>query len=280
MTLVGDIIAFLHDFAPLELAEEWDNVGLLIGSGRRDVNRVMTCLTLTPDVAAEAVADDVDLIVTHHPVLFRAVQRVTDETSQGRMLLELIAGRISVYSPHTAFDSAADGINHQLAESLALQEIQPLRASAPAGADAEIDAAGPAGGTTVPLGSGRCGALAAPLTLRDFNQRVKSALGVQHLQYVGDEARRVQRVAIACGAAAEFLSDAARHGCDVLLTGEARFHACLEAQEAGVALVLPGHYATERPAVERLADVIGERFPDIESTASAAERDPVQWSVG
>jgi dinuclear metal center YbgI/SA1388 family protein len=280
VTQVADIIAFLQDFAPLELAEEWDNVGLLIGTGQRDVNRVMTCLTLTPDVAAEAVADDVDLIVTHHPVLFRAVQRLTDETPSGRMLLELIAGRISVYSPHTAFDSAADGINRQLAESLGLQEIQPLRPSGPAGANADVDAADAAGETTVPLGSGRCGALAAPLTLRDFNQRVKTALGVQHLQYVGDEDRQIQRVAIACGAAAEFLGDAARHGCDVLLTGEARFHACLEAQAAGVALVLPGHYATERPAVERLADVIAERFGEIECTASAAERDPVQWSVG
>jgi dinuclear metal center YbgI/SA1388 family protein len=276
---VADIMQFLQDFAPLELAEEWDNVGLLIGSGRRDVRRVLTCLTLTPDVAAEAVAGGVDLIVTHHPVLFRAVQRLTDETSQGRMLLKLIAGRISVYSPHTAFDSAADGINRQLAESLGLHEIQPLRPLAAAGPDSVVAAAHGVGGSTVPLGSGRFGVLTAPLMLKDFNQLVKSALGIQHLQFVGDEDRPIQRVAVACGAAAEFLSDAARHGCDVLLTGEARFHACLEAEAVGVAMVLSGHYASERPAVEGLAAVIGERFGEVECTASAAERDPVQWSM-
>lgn len=279
MAQVADIVEFLQDLAPLELAEEWDNVGLLIGSAQRDVHRVLTCLTLTPDVAAEAVAGDVDLIVTHHPVLFRAVQRLTDETTQGRMLLELIAGRISVYSPHTAFDSAADGINRQLAEALGLQEIQPLRPLATAGEASDLATGNVVGGSTAPLGSGRFGALPAPLTLKDFNRRVKSALGVEHLQYVGDENRSVKRVAIACGAAAEFLTDAARLGCDVLLTGEARFHACLEAEAAGVAMVLPGHYATERPAVEQLAARIGGRFPEVECTASAAERDPVQWSM-
>jgi dinuclear metal center YbgI/SA1388 family protein len=278
VTQVADIVEFLQDFAPLELAEEWDNVGLLIGAAQRDVKRVMTCLTLTPDVAAEGVAGGVDLIVTHHPVLFRAVQRLTDETAQGRMLLELIAGRISVYSPHTAFDSAADGVNRQLAESLGLQEIQPLRPLA-AGPDPGVGAADGADKSAISLGSGRFGALSAPLTLKDFNQRVKSALGVQHLQYVGDEHRPIRRVAVACGAAAEFLEDAARHGCDVLLTGEARFHACLEAEAAGVALVLPGHYATERPAVEQLASRIGGHFPEVECRASTAERDPVQWSV-
>jgi dinuclear metal center YbgI/SA1388 family protein len=276
VTQVAEIVAFLQQFAPLELAEEWDNVGLLIGSSRRKATQVLTCLTLTPDVAAEAIERGVELIVTHHPVLFRPVQRLTDETTDGGMLLELIAARISVYCPHTAFDSAADGINRQLADALGLQEVQPLRPLAMADAASRSTSTDGDGETS--LGSGRFGTLSAPISLKQFNERVKAALGVRHLQYVGGDDRRVERVAVACGAAAEFLKDAARHGCDVLLTGEARFHACLEAQARDVAMVLPGHYATERPAVVRLASVLGERFAELKCAASAAEHDPVRWS--
>lgn len=279
MPRVADVVEFLHEFAPLDLAEDWDNVGLLIGSHQQTVSRVMTCLTLTPDVAAEAINRRDDLIVTHHPVLFRSVQRLTDETVEGQMLLELVAAGIAVYSPHTAFDSAADRINQQLAESLGLEEISALRPIVAADSHDEHDALRVVPGEGSLLGGGRFGVLPHPVNLAEFNDRVKAALGVRHLQYVGDQQRRVERVAIACGAAAEFLREAREHGCHVLLTGEARFHACLEARAAGVALVLPGHYATERPAVEQLATRIATHFSDIVCAPSTQEHDPVHWSL-
>src|SRR5262245_53065068 len=106
MLSVADLIAFLEEFAPPGLAEEWDNVGLLIGDRSREVSRVMTCLTLTTDVAEEAIAERAGLIVSHHPVLFRAVKRLTADDEQGKILLQLIAAGIAVYSPHTGYDSA------------------------------------------------------------------------------------------------------------------------------------------------------------------------------
>ena len=273
-----EMVEFLKSFAPLDLAEDWDNVGLLVGNLENEVSRVMTCLTLSPDVAAEAIEQDVQLIVTHHPIMFRGLQRVTSETSEGRMLLDLMAARIAVYSPHTAFDSASAGINRQLAESLGLTDIDALRPVAPAEGHAIED------GLRVvrsahSVGSGRFGELPHPMSLALFNDRVKTTLKIPYLQYVGDETQRVHRVAIACGSAAEFLPDAQRNHCDVLLTGEARFHACLEARTSGIAMVLAGHYATERPAVEHLADVISQQFAEVNCCASETERDPVQWSV-
>ena len=107
---------------------------------------------------------------------------------------------------------------------------------------------------------------------------VKQALQIDHTWFVGDTASKIRRVGIACGAAAEFMDDAARHDCDVLLTGEARFHACLEARTRGIALVLPGHYPTERPAMESLAERLANQFPDLNVWASSVEADPVQWS--
>jgi dinuclear metal center YbgI/SA1388 family protein len=268
---VHDISKFLSSLAPLSLAEEWDNVGLLLGDDDAIVRQLMTCLTLTEDVAREAVDRGVDLIVSHHPVLFKPVQRLTTQTPEGAVLLALAGGGIAVYSPHTAFDSARDGINQQLAESLGLEEISPLRSGGPAdtshSSNVEI------------IGSGRQGRLPAPATLGEFNDRVKAALGVVHLQYVGDEGLAVNRVGVACGSAAEFIPDAVRHGCDVLLTGEARFHACLEARQNGIGLVLAGHYATERPAVEALALTLRAQFPELDVWASRDETDPLRWSV-
>ena len=126
MTLFRDVIDLLGKMAPLHLAESWDNVGLLLGDPQTTLRHLMTCLTITPEVVAEAVEEKVEMIVTHHPILFKPTQRITGESVEGHMLLKLAAARISVYSAHTAYDNAQDGINDQLAGMLKLEEVRPL----------------------------------------------------------------------------------------------------------------------------------------------------------
>lgn len=365
MVTVSEICRYLQHVAPLSLAEDWDNVGLLLGDESADVARVITCLTLTPDVADEAVTVGARLIVTHHPVLFKPVKRLTTSSSEGRMLLKLMRNGISIYSPHTAWDNSATGINQQLAELLDLTGIAPLRLQqaadqfklvtfvpegqldqvrkaiwdagagvignyrecsfnlrgtgtffGAADANPEVGEAGrleqideirvevvcPAGkldrviaqlrqahpyeepaidvfslkGLPDGSGSGRYGKLPQPLSLAELNRLVQERLRQPQVQFVGDPSQRIESVGIACGAAAEFLRDAHRAGCQALLTGEARFHACLEARDLKVALILPGHYATERPAMETLATRLTSQFPGLTATASEKERDPVQ----
>ena len=268
MTNENQVIEYLHRFAPLDLAEDWDNVGLIVGDASRPINSVMTCLTLTPDVAAEAIEKNCDLIVSHHPVLFRSVQKLTTATTEGKMLLDLIHAKISVYSPHTAFDSAATGINQQLCDLFNLQNVSPLR-PIPEPDEENI------------LGSGRYGDLETDIPFNDFLQNLKAALKVEHVQYVADDlTRHVQRIGVACGAAGEFLSDALHVGCDVFVTGETRFHTCLEARNADISMILPGHYATERPAVEALANQLAQTFPNLKACwASVVETDPLKWSM-
>ncbi len=129
MQTVTAAAEFLEAFAPTHLAADWDNVGLLLGERGAAVERVVTCLTVTPEVVAEAVAEQAQLIVTHHPILFRAVKRLTDATPEGRMLLALIRHGVAVYSPHTAFDNTKDGINDLLAVKLGLTDVTPLKAA-------------------------------------------------------------------------------------------------------------------------------------------------------
>jgi dinuclear metal center YbgI/SA1388 family protein len=365
MQTIATIVDHLEQLAPLRLAADWDNVGLLLGDRAAAVERVMTCLTVTPVSAGEAVAAGAQLIVTHHPILFRPVGRLTTATAEGRMLLDLIRADIAVYSPHTAFDNAAGGINDLLALRLGLTDIQPLR-SVPQSSSCKIavfvpesdltrvldamfaagagrigqysecsfrlpgtgtffgsDAANPTVGQkgrreevrewrveavcptdklaeviaalrgahsyeepafdVYPLkplpgqtGEGRHGRLPRKQPLRDAARAVRTALKTGAVQAVGDLDRSVEHVAIACGAGGEFIADAARAGCDVLLTGEVRFHDCLAAEAHGLSLILPGHFATERPGVEALAESLKQQWPELEIWASRLERDPVQ----
>jgi dinuclear metal center YbgI/SA1388 family protein len=260
MATVDDVIRFLDELAPPVLAESWDNVGLLVGRRGRSVERLMTCLTITPDSASEAVERDADLIVSHHPLPFRPLKTLTDETSEGRLLLELIEANVAVYSAHTAFDSAPDGINQRWAIGLGLQAIAPLVPAA-----------------TGEGGGGRFGRLPSEITLSQLVGRVKTLLDIEHAHAAGHLDRGIRTVAVACGSAAEFLGPAQQAGCDCLITGEARFHACLEAKSLGIALVLPGHFASERFAVEALAGVLQQRFPALQVWASQRERDPLHW---
>jgi len=258
--LVENVCQILMQLAPLPTAESWDNVGLLLGRPNRMVSRLMTCLTLTPTVAREAIAKDVQLIVTHHPVLFRATRSITSDTIEGRLLLDLIEARIAVYSPHTAFDNAELGINQWLAESLGLSMIEPLRRFQQG----------------IPGGSGRLGEFAESLSKQEFLEKLATILGAEYLEVAWHGSERVRRVGLACGSAAEYLSDAMQAECDTFVTGEARFHSAVECQSTECNLVLTGHFSSERPAVARLASVLSERLFGVECFASEEDRNPLE----
>jgi dinuclear metal center YbgI/SA1388 family protein len=365
LTLAG-VIDHLEQIAPPHLAADWDNVGLLLGDRAAPVARIMTCLTVTPESASEAVERKADLIVTHHPIFFKPARRLTSDAIEGRMLLELARAGVAVYSPHTAFDNANGGINDLLARKLGLVEVGPLRAgigprqiklvvfvpesdlakvseglfAAGAGRIGEYsecsfrlagtgtfrgsDASNPAVGQKgrreevsewrlevvcperrVPeilaavrkahsyeepafdlyplspaptkVGDGRIGALPAPLPLADLAARVRQALASGPVQVVGDATRSVRRIAIVCGAGGEMMPDAVKARADVFLTGEMRFHDYLSARAQGLALVLPGHHATELCGVEDLAARLREKWPEAKVWASEKEADPVAW---
>ena len=160
MSNLTDVIASLEDLAPLRLAADWDNVGLLVATKRPVIHRVMTCLTLTIDVAREAVSQKADLVVTHHPLPFRPVNRITEETPTGAILVELVTAGIGVWSGHTAWDSAAHGINAMLAEILSLQDVAPL----------EPDERDPS------VGFGRMGTASSPDTVDAVTHKLISTL--------------------------------------------------------------------------------------------------------
>jgi dinuclear metal center YbgI/SA1388 family protein len=363
MPTVAEIAARLEEFAPAATAADWDNVGLLLGDPAAPVGRLMTCLTVTPDVAEEAVAERADLIVSHHPILFRGAKQLTAGRGEGRVVLPLARAGVAVYSPHTAFDNCPGGINDVLCRRLGVTNADPLRpregpreyklavfvpdsdlakvSDALFGAGAGVigkytqcsfrvpgkgtffgsDETNPAVGqkgrreeadewrleVVLPEasvagavramrqahsyeepafdiyqlkaglsgGEGRIGELEKETTLGELAARAKAGLGAASVQVVGELSRTVRRVAVACGAAGELLSDSVRAKADVFVTGELRFHDALAARAAGVGVLLPGHYATERPGVEELAATLAADWPGLTAWPSRRERDPL-----
>ena len=295
---LASICSVLTQIAPLRLAEEWDNVGLLIGDRRLEVARVMTCLTITPDVVDEAVRSHVGLIVSHHPLPFQPVGKITSDTITSEMLLHLIGNQIAVYSAHTAFDSAANGVNQQWAEILGLESIEPLipletiRGSAADSPSRDGTANSPRreGSANSPRregtansphreGSGRLGILPQARPAVEIIAEAARSSKAHLPRIVRGSSDDVRKVAIACGSGGSFLSAAKRRGVELLITGEATFHTCLEARSMGISLGLLGHFASERFAMDQLAKHLANEIDGIEVWASKSEYDPIEQVV-
>jgi dinuclear metal center YbgI/SA1388 family protein len=261
MPTIAQVTESLEYIAPLRLAAEWDSVGLLVGSGRPQIARVMTCLSLTPDVAAEAVREQADMVVTHHPLPFRPVSRITADTSTGRVLLDLIHAGIAVWSSHTAWDSAAGGINDQLAALLGLDHVAPI----------EPD-------TIHPLaGFGRAGTAPAGWSVAQLSSHIAGRLRVKGVHVVGLPDHPAGRVGIVCGSGGESLAAVTQAGCTTFLTGEIKLHQSLEARALGLAVIAVGHHASERFSMEVLAGRLAEAVPGLSCWASRDEADPLVW---
>lgn len=125
-TICKDISAFLEEIAPLPLAEEWDNVGLILGKKDQEINRAMVCMDITPAVADEALEKKVDLIISHHPLIFRGIDSIRGDDARGGIIYKLIGGNICVYCAHTNLDAAEGGVNYTLARILELKSIENL----------------------------------------------------------------------------------------------------------------------------------------------------------
>lgn len=269
MTSLEAVCTTLARIAPLRLAESWDNVGLLVGDRQRSTSRIMTCLTITPNVVDEAIDEQADLIITHHPLPFKALQRITTDSVSGGMLLRLIGAGTAIYSAHTAFDSAVDGINQMWADLLKLQSVEPLVVVD------DVAAGGLASSGQGAEGAGRIGRLDKPTTLGELINRASTAVEATTARRVGTADQQVCKVALACGSGGSFLAAAKRRGCDAMITGEATFHTCLEAESLGIGLGLLGHFWSERFAMERLAQTLSAEFPELTIWPSRCEHDPV-----
>jgi dinuclear metal center YbgI/SA1388 family protein len=227
---VREIFDFLCGWAPPSLAEEWDSVGLQVGSFEDEVRGVLVSLDVTEPALWEAVEHEANLLVTHHPLFFKPISELTDRTPVMRKIRLAVETGVNVLSFHTNLDAAGEGLNDQLAKRLRLGALKPLVPSR----DPRLPKAG----------LGRLGTT-RPTKLAPFLRQVAEALDLGKFRYVGDLKHPIRRVAVMTGSGGGFYHEAKAAGADVLVTGDVKYHHALEAVETGIAIVDIGHWAGE-----------------------------------
>ena len=232
----------LERIAPRHLAEDWDNTGLLVGSYAQKVERILVALDVDDTVVAEAIERSADMIVAHHPAIFRGMKQLRTDLPLGRRLAALLTHGVAVAAAHTNLDITRGGVNDVLAARLGLEKLSTFITTEQADGSAES--------------LGRIGTLPAPMCIEDFAHSVCKRLGVSHVRLVRAADRPVRRVAVCGGAGAEFIDDAVRRGADVYVTGDVKYHDAQRAVEQGMHLIDAGHFGTEHPVLPVLADLL------------------------
>lgn len=363
---LSDIIGIINKIAPPALAEDWDNVGLQVGDPSAVINRIMVALDPLSNAVDAAIKSSCQLLLTHHPLIFKPLKRVTTSDETGTLIHKAITNRLSVFSLHTNYDIAKNGVNDLLMEAIGISRCTPLKVSAREelvklaifvpithhdtllnalmpfswqtgnyadctfttsgqGTFRPLPGASPYIGATgrretveesrvellipktevqsalkamrkvhpyeepafdiIPLlnqgtisGIGRIGDLDAGTTLKEFAVRVKESLGTPAIRVVGDQERKISRIAVCGGSGAFLLRDAAREGADLLLSGDIKYHEAREAEFLGIALIDAGHFSTEKLMIDGLSTQLEaemkKRKLEVELTRCTTESDP------
>lgn len=258
MTTVREIESFLYGWAPRELAESWDNVGLLVGDPEAAVERVLVALDITPQVVEEALERGCQLIVAHHPVMncaWHPVQTVRADDRQGRTLTALLRGGVAAICMHTNLDAAEGGVNDVLAQKLGLEGLTLLT-------EEKI---------------GRIGTLKCEMPLVEFTRFVIESLGCNGLRYT-DCGKPVRRVAVGGGACGDYIPQAIAAGCDTFVTSDLRYHDFLDTTE--LHLIDAGHFPTEDVICEPLVAYLQRAFPTaIVMKTAAHDCETIQYCI-
>lgn len=244
LVTLNDIITLMEEIAPSAMAEDWDNVGLMLGRRDKQVKRILVALDMTKDTIQQALDFRADVLITHHPAIFKKLHSLTDNVWQQELLLTLAEHGIAVYSAHTNLDCVQGGVNDALARCLQLDDVDTLDTQ---------------------TGLGRIGYV-PECSLQDFAAFVKKQLKAKYL-VMGDAKRQVHKVAICGGAGSDLIPLALAKGVDTLVTGDVKYHSAQEAVFSGMNIIDAGHQPTELPVLNELADKLSLR---------CAERN---WSV-
>ena len=237
---LNDVVDLMNKIAPADMAEAWDNVGLMLGRRKTIINRIMVALDITPEVVEQAINSRIDLIITHHPLIFKPLRSLSDDQWQQSLLLTLAEHNIAVYSAHTNLDAVNGGVNDALAQALELQDDDILDD------DSNI---------------GRIGNVKTT-SLEEFAARVKKKLGADYV-VVGNAGKSVCRVAVCGGAGCDFIDIALAKGADTLVTGDVKYHDAQKAVYSGLNIIDAGHQATERLVLEEIADRLSIHFTQL-----------------
>ncbi|MGI6011346.1 MAG: Nif3-like dinuclear metal center hexameric protein [Ruminococcus sp.] len=244
----SEIMEGLKKQWPETCALDWDNVGLLVGRKEREVEKVFLCLDVTEETLFQALEWGADMVISHHPMIFSAVKKITDQDFLGRKILKLAAGDVAYYAMHTNFDVM--GMAALNGESLGLKNSQVLEVTYEEGERTE--------------GIGRVGQLPRQMTLGELAAYVKEQMKIPSVQVYGDLERKVFRAAVSGGSGKSMVKHALALNAEVLVTGDIDYHCGIDAVASGLSIIDAGHYGTEYIFISYMKEKLHEMFPELE----------------
>jgi len=259
---VKEIVSAIEQVAPLQLQEDYDNAGYQVGDPEAEVTGVLTCIDITEETVDRAIASGCQLIVAHHPLIFRAIKKITPSDYISRTILKAIKAGITLYAAHTNLDNAFGGVNYKMAEKLGLSDVEIL---APIPSSRLVGVA-----NAEKCGSGVIGYLKNPISAEELVQLVKDTFHSECIRTnftvepfshnAKSCSNNIRCIALCGGSGSDFITDAERKGADAFISGEIGYHRLFG--HDNILLLEAGHYETEQYTKELLQEIILERFPN------------------
>lgn len=254
--ILKDIINIIESVAPLSAQEPWDNSGLQVGNPDADVRAALLTVDVTESVVSEAVSKGCQLIVSHHPLLFRGLKQVCGQTPQARCLQMAIENHIAIYSSHTSMDKYLHGVSGRMAEKIGLSQYHILVPD----------------GNQETCGLGVIGDLSEAIAYDTLLQRIKTQFNATYVRYTRAKNNKVKRIAVCGGAAAEFVDEAIRQQADVYLTADCKYHELLD-KVGEIAVVDLDHWVSEQFTRDIFAELLQGH---VECHVAQTDQTPVQ----
>lgn len=261
--IINDITTYLESIAPAHLQESYDNAGLIVGDPTREVTGVLTTLDCTETIIEEAKARGCNLVVAHHPIVFKGLKRFNGTDYVERTVIKAIKEDVAIYAIHTNLDNVRHrGVNERIAQRLGLQNLRLL---------------GPKNEEKT-IGSGMVGELPAPLAETDFLRHLKTSMNASLVKYTPLLDRKVSTVALCGGAGGFLLGQAKRAGAQAFVTSDYKYHEFFDA-DAEIVICDIGHYESEQFTTQLLAELLTEKFPTFAVLCTQRNTNPVRYFV-
>lgn len=248
-----EVIKYFENKYPTELAYDWDNVGLQLGTLNTKVERILVTLDVTKEVVKEAIKHKVNLIISHHPLMFKPMQNIIYDSPRGWIIKHLVQHNIAVYSAHTNFDQAEGGMNDILSKEIGIENPKLLD---------EQD------------NIGRYGNI-VPISLIDLVNQLKTTFQLSTVKVIGKTEKTVETIGISGGSGSHHMYAAKKRNCDVYITGDITYHTALDAIQLGLTLIDVGHHI-EVIFIREVAADLQQQFPDVEIIKSQILTNPYQ----
>lgn len=259
---ISEIINLLESVAPPRYQEQYDNSGLIAGDIQKECTGVLISLDCTEELVREAVEKSCNLVISHHPLIFRPIRRISFETTNGRTLIEAIRQGISIYSIHTNLDNIFAGVNATIADRLGLENRRILL---PKTGESSV-------------GSGLIGELKTAVSEQVFLEELKKKFGIPLVRHSPLTGKQVSTVALCGGAGSFLISNALQQGADFFITGDIKYHDFFEG-EGRLVIADIGHFESEQFCIGLLHDIILKKFPNFAVLKSGTITNPVHYYI-